>query len=139
MVGPAESKLVSTGKIKGLVLGAFGEASEGLHDLADQLAESRVAVQVPNREKSTGKFRFQKAEKGVVVGQIRRVLSVSILKANARHRIDSVWQVGPEGRAASARRQKAEAAGRSLERGFRRQLAAERGRRSHFGALGGGR
>ena len=94
---------------------------------------------MPNREKSTGKFRFQKAEKGVVVGQIRRVLSVSILKANARHRIDSVWQVGPEGRAASARRQKAEAAGRSLERGFRRQLAAERGRRSHFGALGGGR
>ena len=77
------------------------------------------------------------------MGQIRRVLSVATLKANARHRIDSVWQVGPEsgpeGRAASARQQKAEAAGRSLERGFRRQLAAERGRRSHFGALGGGR
>ena len=52
VVGPVESKLVSMGKIKGLVVGAFGEASEGLHDLVDQLAESRVAVQVPNREKS---------------------------------------------------------------------------------------
>ena len=34
-VGPAETKLLSFGEMKGLVFGHFGECSEGLHNLSN--------------------------------------------------------------------------------------------------------
>ena len=36
--GPVEYKLASMGSVKGVVLGCFGEASQGTHDLIDHLA-----------------------------------------------------------------------------------------------------
>ena len=37
-VGPIEAKLLSFERVRGVVFGAFGEASEPLHQLIDQLA-----------------------------------------------------------------------------------------------------
>ena len=48
-VGPVETKLLSLGQVRGMVFGAFGEASEAVHDLVDNLATSRVAVAGPQR------------------------------------------------------------------------------------------
>ena len=41
-VGPVERKLLQFGDVIGLVVGAFGEGSEDLHDLVQQMAESRA-------------------------------------------------------------------------------------------------
>ena len=48
-VGPVEAKLNSLGQVRGVVFGAFGEASEAVHDLVNHLATSRVAVAGPQR------------------------------------------------------------------------------------------
>ena len=41
-VGPVERKLLQFGDVIGLVVGAFGEGSEDIHDLFQQMAESRA-------------------------------------------------------------------------------------------------
>ena len=46
-VGPVEAKLLSFERVRGVVFGAFGEASELVHQLIDQLANLRVAVAGP--------------------------------------------------------------------------------------------
>ena len=46
-VGHIEAKLLSYERVRGLVLGAFGEASKPVHQLVDVLATSRVTVVVP--------------------------------------------------------------------------------------------
>ena len=45
-VGPIEAKLLSYEQV-GMVFGAFGEASQPVHQLVDSLATSRVTVVVP--------------------------------------------------------------------------------------------
>ena len=46
-VGPVELKLGSLGKVHGIVVGAFGEASDDLHSLIHHLAVSRVRFAGP--------------------------------------------------------------------------------------------
>ena len=41
-VGRVERKLLDMGEVRGLVFGAFGEASEGVHDPVQHLANSRL-------------------------------------------------------------------------------------------------
>ena len=43
-VGPVERKLGEYGELHGLVVGAFSEASEDMHNLIQCMAESRVAA-----------------------------------------------------------------------------------------------
>ena len=77
-VGPVQRKLEEYGDLQGLVVGAFGEGSEDLHHLVQVLAESRVvAVGLARGRPET------EVEMGMVVGQIRRRMSVCIKKAQA--------------------------------------------------------
>ena len=48
-VGPVEAKLLSYKRVRGLVFGAFGEASQPVHQLVDALATSHVAMVRPQR------------------------------------------------------------------------------------------
>ena len=41
-LGRVQRKLVDFGEVRGLVFGAFGEASEGVHELVHHLADSRL-------------------------------------------------------------------------------------------------
>ena len=43
-VGPVERKLLSYKRVRGLVFGAFGEASLPVHQLVDSLATSCLSV-----------------------------------------------------------------------------------------------
>ena len=45
--GPVERKLGSLGRVHGIVIGAFGEASDDLHSLLHHLAVSRVRYAGP--------------------------------------------------------------------------------------------
>ena len=59
---------------------AFGEASEPVHRLIDHLANSRVSVAGPQRGKR-GQERSAEGERAVVMGQLRRRLSVAAVRA----------------------------------------------------------
>ena len=48
-IGPVETKLGSLGEVRGLVVGAFGEGSEHLHELIHHLAVSRVQIAGPQK------------------------------------------------------------------------------------------
>ena len=53
--GPVETKLGSSGEVKGVVVGVFGEGSEDLQSLIHHLAISRVRVAgPPEREEGAG-------------------------------------------------------------------------------------
>ena len=78
VVGPVERKLQTFGEIKGLVIGAFGEASEDVHSLVQSLANSRLQM-----SDLLGRGRAAKGELAVIVGQIRRQISVAGVRAQA--------------------------------------------------------
>ena len=99
-VGPVQRKLESFGEIKGLVFGAFGEGSEDVHTLVQSLATSRartVALQ-RGRECSEG-------ELAVIVGEVRRRLSVAAVKAQADCLLNRMSSIGQGAVAAGKRRQ----------------------------------
>ena len=75
-VGPVENKLLTYGRVQGVVFGAFAEASEPTHKLIDQLATSRVTVAAPQWGRK-GLERSREGERALIVGQIRQKLSVA--------------------------------------------------------------
>ena len=77
-VGPVERKLLQFGDVIGLVVGAFGEGSEDLHDLVQQMAESRATSMGLKRGREA-----TDAEIGMAVGQIRRAINTTVVRAQA--------------------------------------------------------
>ena len=73
-----ERRLDEFWNIKGLVFGAFGEASDDVHDLNDTLAESRLRFQVLSEGREGG---GSDNEKAMLFNQIRRTLSMSVIKS----------------------------------------------------------
>ena len=102
-IGPVEGKLLSFERVQGVVFGAFGEASEPTHRLVDQLAESRVTVAGPQKGKK-GQERSKEGERAVIVGQIRRKLSVAAVKAQCSSLLGRLESLGPGLCMASGRR-----------------------------------
>ena len=101
-VGPVERKLASMGEVKGLVLGAFGEASEATHSLIHHLAESRVRVAGPQLGRR-GQMRSEEAEIALATSFLRRTLSISAVKGQAFSLLGRLEGLGP-GAAGAARR-----------------------------------
>ena len=77
--GPIKAKLLSYERVRGMVFGAFGEASQPVHQLVDSLATSRVTVAMPQRGRM-GVERTVAGERAIMVGQIRRKLSVAAVR-----------------------------------------------------------
>ena len=74
-----EEKLVSLGKIEGIVAGQFGEDSEATHRLVAALATSRVRVAGPTRGRR-GLVRTEEVERSVAVASIRRRFGVMTVR-----------------------------------------------------------
>ena len=86
-VGRVQRKLLDYGEVRGLVFGAFGEASEGVRELVHYLANSRLkAVGLRQGRESA------QAELGVNFGQVRRILSVAAVRAQAKC-LSGLWGV----------------------------------------------
>ena len=98
--GPVERRLEEFGDILGLVFGAWGEASEMVHHLVQTLAESRLSFQGLKSGRPGSK-----AELGVIVGQIRRRLSMIAIKAQTECLLAKLHQVGPGNKLMAKRRQ----------------------------------
>jgi hypothetical protein len=118
-VGPVEQKLVSLGKVAGIVAGQFGEVSEATHSLVAALATSRVRVAGPTRGRC-GLLRSEEAERSVAVTSIRRRLGVMAVRCQASSLLGRLETLGPGGTAAVGRRQQAS----ELERRWKRETRA---------------
>ena len=113
--GPLVTLLESFGKLEGLVVGPWGNGSKDLHSLVRTLAECRVAA----RERARG-HEASDWELVMVMGQIRRALSLDFVRAQGLCLLSRLCHVGEGARAAVARRQQA---GREEEARRREQSA----------------
>ena len=95
-----ENKVRQFGDIQGLVVGAFGEGSEDLHNLVQTLAESKVTAMGLSRGRQG-----TEAEVGVVVGQVRRMISTASVRAQAQCLLTRMSSVGEGVGQAAKRRQ----------------------------------
>lgn len=124
-VGRVEQKLVSLGKIAGIVLGNFGEVSQATHSLLAALASSRVRVAGVTRGKR-GYWRTEEGERAVAISSLRRRLSVMAVKCQASSLLGRLETLGPGGTAALRRRQQAAELERTWQAESRAQLQADR-------------
>ena len=88
--GPVERRLDEFGELLGLCFGAWGEASEGVHTLVQTLAEARLKYQGLQRGRPGSD-----QELGLLVGQVRRRLSLVAVKAQVDCLLAKLHQVGP--------------------------------------------
>ena len=91
--------MLQFGDLYGLVVGAFGEGSQDLHELVQKLAESKVNAMGLRRGREG-----VEEEIGVVVGQIRRSLSTTSVRAQAQCLLSRMNCVGPGYTQAAKRR-----------------------------------
>ena len=89
--GPVERRLDEFGTITGLCFGAFGEASQDVHNLVQTMAESRLKFQAEAEGRPGG---GSDQELGLIVGQIRRALSMSAMKAQVECLLNRIQQAG---------------------------------------------
>ena len=90
--GPVERRLDEFGDIMGLCFGAWGEANQDVHDLVEILARARLKFQVLSEGRPDG---GSDQELAMIVAQIRRLLSVSAIKAQVGCLLGRLHQVGP--------------------------------------------
>ena len=83
----------------GLVVGPLGEGSKDLHNLVKVMAETRVA----SNARAEGRPASSR-ELGIVTGQIRRILSVTFVRAQAVCLLARVGYLGDGSKAAMERR-----------------------------------
>ena len=83
-----------------LVAGPWGDVSSDLHQLLKTFAESRAAA----LSRSQG-WEVGPGQVGKIMGDIRRALSVTIVRANAMCLLERLSQLGPGAGAAAKRRQ----------------------------------
>ena len=88
--GPVERRLEEFGDLLGLCFGAWGEASEGVHQLVQYMAEKRVDFLGLQRGRPGSE-----EELGRCVGQIRRRLSMVAIKGQVDCLLSKLHQVGP--------------------------------------------
>ena len=111
---PVESKLDSFGRVRGIVFGNFGECSEDTHQLLDNIATSRVRVAGP-QDSRKGWRRTEEGERAVIVGYLRRMVSVAAVKAQCHLLLGRLEAMGPGTAQVRNRRMQA----MELERGCR--------------------
>ena len=102
-VGPVELKLGSLGQVRGIVVGAFGEASDDLHSLIHHLAVSRVRVAGPQLGRR-GQLRTEEAEIALSTSFLCKSLSVCGVRGQARVLLGRLDVIGPGAAAAASRR-----------------------------------
>ena len=91
-----------------------------MHVLIKAIASSRVRVAGPQRGRK-GFIRSEEGEKSIVVGQLRRMISVAAVRAQCHSLLGRLEGLGTGGVAARGRRQEAI----DLDRRFRKQRQAQ--------------
>ena len=113
--------------MRGLIFGAFREVSERVHELVQIVAQSRLRAVGLQR----GRARVcDKGELGVLVGRIRKQLSVASVRTQADCLITRMGNVGEGDGAAGKRSQKVVRWERRWDKEMQAEMVCERqGRR----------
>ena len=115
-VGPVQAELLSFPTLRRWVFGAWGEASEDIHDMEDYLAEARL----DHVMQLQGRWRREKvsdeAEVAGYKGEIRKRLSLEAVRSQARILLDRLSDLGAGAAAAAKRRAWAEQEERRMGR-----------------------
>ena len=98
--GPVQRRLEEFGDIIGLCFGAWGEGSEDVHRLVQIISESRLKYQGLQRGRPGSE-----QELGVIVGQVRRRLSMAVMKSQVDCLLSKIHQVGPGNKQLAQKRQ----------------------------------
>ena len=98
-VGPLVRRLESYGRLKGLVIGPWQEESKDIHGLLDILTDCRLTAMGLARGREGSKV-----ERGQIISQMRRILSVTAAKAYSNCLIGRLEKVGEGHRLAAKRR-----------------------------------
>ena len=105
VVGPVQAKLTSFPPLRGWVFGAWGEASDDVHQMVDYLAEARQKHQ---QLWEGGRWRARRmgeeAELAMLKGQVRRTLSLEAVRSQARLLLDRLRGIGGGADEAARRR-----------------------------------
>ena len=96
--GPLVQRLYSYGKLWGLVVGPWADGSKDLHSLIKILGESAVVA----RSRARG-WEIAEGELGLVLGQTRRRLSCTFVRAQALCLLARLGQLGRGARMADDR------------------------------------
>ena len=116
--GPVQARLEEYGEVKALVFGAFGEASQEVHSLVDQLASSRANGRIGVTDKEW------QAEKSLAISTIRQRLGVTVVRAQADLLSQRMQWVGEGAKVALAERKQEARRQREEELEQRAMLAA---------------
>ena len=100
--GPVERRLDEFGQIIGLCFGAWGEGSDDVHSLVETLAQCRLRFQMQQDGRPD---QGSDNELALIVGQIRRRLSVTAVKAQVGCLLSRIHQVGPGNKQLAKKRQ----------------------------------
>ena len=128
VIGPVEAKLLTFPPLRRWVFGAWGEASEDIHQLVKDIATTRVQHQRQLEGRWRWSRRSEEAEVAILTGQVRRLLSTEGVRSQARCLLDRVRGLGAGAAAAVRRRQWAE----------KEEQRLGRERRSHLLSLSSG-
>lgn len=90
MKGPVEKRLDEYGDVIGLCFGNWGEGSEGVHRIIQMMAESRLKFQGMKNGRPGSRM-----ELGLLIGQIRRRLSIATIKAQVSLLLARQHHIGP--------------------------------------------
>lgn len=124
VIGRVESRLLTYGRVKGWCFGAWGDASQDVHELVQRLAGARLEI-ADHQPDTFGPPRARAAQLAGLVGYIRRRLSITAVRAQARLLLDRLQLLGDGATAAAARRDWA----------VRAEAAAVRERRAQYVCL----
>ena len=113
--GPLVRRLESFGRLEGLVVGPWGEGSKDLHSLVKTLGDTKLAA----RARAMGREGSDN-ELGVIIGQIRKFLSVAFVRAQNLCLLNRLGFLGEGAKAAAGRRDLA----KSLEERRKRERVA---------------
>ena len=100
--GPVGLKLSSFGRVRGLIVGAFGEGSPDLHKLCDKIAETAAATRFCHLG-----ARSMKDAKAKAARYVYRAVGIEMMRGTAAlrsHRLAMVLAGSASAKAAAARR-----------------------------------
>ena len=131
-VGPLEQRLQGFGEIQCIVAGQYGEVSQHTHDLLRKLASCKAThiSQLEGRAVSD-------QEKSIILQQLRRRLSVSIITEQSKCLLSRLNHMSPHAREAAQRRSNAKSQEEALRKDREYHFEAYiRGKRlKHIGVI----
>ena len=122
--GPVELKLASFGRIRGLTFGAFGEASDDVHDLVSLLAAGQAS-----RDWASMRCRDSNEAKALIARTLYRSWGLMAVRSQARLKLCGLAHVGTGMQAAALRRDRADLLHARLREAYQLHFCGAAGRR----------